>query len=844
MHVRQLYVSRYGPMAPFHSDLSNFVLVHGPNEQGKTLLIDSLVRLLFKGELKRQHLKFFGNLRRVTEEPEGYAVMATHSEEIKLERTESLSDYLPFDLSPEDFRNIFLIRDSDLALSNESHYYETISEKLTGLRSTEIGRVIGAIQRLGRLRSLSPESLLVNNLEQGKYADLMRDARGLVGEIKRLREELRVSNFDELDAEAVETKEARRRFEEERERYRVAEKRGRYRKAAQTIEEIDRLQRSVDSVQALDIAQLRLWQRIAMEREHVSRELDRVQKQLEKTERNIADATVEVEQKRARAGEAETRMRRIERELSPRIDEFHFARAEFAQMTSSIRSVQRSFWGGITAAAIAVAAAAAVPSIVTFVLAGIAAAFSGVMAYQRQRHSRKRVDLDTRETRVLEEAERCGLRVDAPENLGNAIAEFERELGMMHEDMRSAELTLERFAGDKRDSLERASGHERRIGEIDAEIAGIKAVTSMDSTDQFQAAVDIRRGLEHKIGARMDVLRSLVPQAGADADLGRYRTEVRRRLEDSSGDAGVDDDPDMMSRLDGQIQEMEERERHLVSRLKQDSRRLHEMEVRVGELKIFEEPIRCRIAADLDRAAGAVEGWCDRVDRKKETAQEALRIFQEIDEEERSRVGDLFGPRSVVTGLFNDVTDGRYTCVSFDATHNQLFVERADGQRVEVEALSGGAYDQLYLAVRFAIAEKLFPESKGFFIMDDPFIKADHQRLSRLVDTLRRFADRGWQILYFSAKKEVLDALRPDISAGAVQLIELGKTLFNEVESDLPSARPAVTADLFSTLSEPVARRRVEEIVDGARPRSRRWRRAEPDTEPETTPPRQEHLDF
>ena len=34
MHIKQLHVTRYGPMRPFaHDDLRRFTVVHGPNER-------------------------------------------------------------------------------------------------------------------------------------------------------------------------------------------------------------------------------------------------------------------------------------------------------------------------------------------------------------------------------------------------------------------------------------------------------------------------------------------------------------------------------------------------------------------------------------------------------------------------------------------------------------------------------------------------------------------------------------------------------------------------------------------------------------------------------------------
>ena len=58
-------------------------------------------------------------------------------------------------------------------------------------------------------------------------------------------------------------------------------------------------------------------------------------------------------------------------------------------------------------------------------------------------------------------------------------------------------------------------------------------------------------------------------------------------------------------------------------------------------------------------------------------------------------------------------------------------------------------------------------------ILDDPFVKADDERLGRMMEMLRRLVAEGWQILYFSAKDEVRQALAKDIDAGSVRLVTL-----------------------------------------------------------------------
>ena len=62
---------------------------------------------------------------------------------------------------------------------------------------------------------------------------------------------------------------------------------------------------------------------------------------------------------------------------------------------------------------------------------------------------------------------------------------------------------------------------------------------------------------------------------------------------------------------------------------------------------------------------------------------------------------------------------------------------------------------------------------KAFFIMDDPFIKADKKRLKEQTDILKKISDAGWQILYFTAKEEVKELLKEEIKENKVDYIEV-----------------------------------------------------------------------
>jgi uncharacterized protein YhaN len=57
--------------------------------------------------------------------------------------------------------------------------------------------------------------------------------------------------------------------------------------------------------------------------------------------------------------------------------------------------------------------------------------------------------------------------------------------------------------------------------------------------------------------------------------------------------------------------------------------------------------------------------------------------------------------------------------------------------------------------------------------MDDPFIKADTDRLANQLNVLKRISEEGWQILYFTAKDEVKNALKEDLASSRIGYHEI-----------------------------------------------------------------------
>lgn len=182
------------------------------------------------------------------------------------------------------------------------------------------------------------------------------------------------------------------------------------------------------------------------------------------------------------------------------------------------------------------------------------------------------------------------------------------------------------------------------------------------------------------------------------------------------------------------------------------------------------EEIRCENTCDLTNLQEQCQTVKEKHQNQAENAILLTTIFSDLIREEEQKIEELF-VTSQVSSYFARMTKDRYKTVHFDRETKEIHVKRQDGTSMKASQLSAGTLDQLYFAIRIGLAELLLSDKRGFFILDDPFIKADNSRIEEMLTFCQELASNGWQILYFSAKKEIYDCLLPQIGKN-VQIVE------------------------------------------------------------------------
>lgn len=137
-----------------------------------------------------------------------------------------------------------------------------------------------------------------------------------------------------------------------------------------------------------------------------------------------------------------------------------------------------------------------------------------------------------------------------------------------------------------------------------------------------------------------------------------------------------------------------------------------------------------------------------------EDAYAAMEIAQSTLLRATAELQRRFAPRIAgrAQELFGKLTDGRYTRLTLD---EDLAVHAAaEEENVLHSALwrSEGTVDQLYLALRLAMAEELTPEAP--LVLDDALVRFDDKRLREALDVLSEEAEMRQVILFTCQSRE------------------------------------------------------------------------------------------
>ena len=766
MKVKEFSIMRYGPVQNTGRILlGDFNLFWGQNEDGKTLIVDALVKLLLG-----RGAKDFRNIDRVEEKPEGYLVLEDdRGKESKVPDRGDLTKMTG--ITSSQCCNIFVVRNSDLSISREAEFYTDVTDRLTGLRTEDISKIKKALRDIGKI---TPGNAFRDSGDE-KLKTRVEEARGLLEKVRNLAVRVREEGFDELERESLSLRERVKEIERQLQDLEDARRRERYETGKDALE---KLTEGIEQLKRLEVYNERdeqLW------RDY--------EKEIEKYGEQVTDYLREMQSIQAQFDEASQKLSEQEREFKV----FEDRKRDLEQVTLELKNYEMGIGklksDGAKSRFYTVAAAVSAVLLVINILAaavsqsavfyGLLALFFGLMvafAGLRFSFTQKKAHLAALFERIRLNACRFEFRAGTPEELYSSIQRFEEEHRLRYE-------RLEELRRNRRRLEERIQElqnkqipvAQQKIREAEDKIQKIKAKSREESLKEYEKRLQFKEQVERQLGQQASVLKSHFGEKGKqlDENILHWTEEVRKLEEYRDRGQGVRYSEAAALALRAQKDACQRKLDELTARMEALRKEMAEVEREGNAVLKPEEPVHCEMSLHLGLIEDKLARFVDENESRKDAAIQAIQIFEEIEREEKGKVSELFGVNSAVSRYFNEITDGLYEEVVFDQDAGMIRVKRRDGQVLTADKLSGGAYDQLYLSIRLALGEKLLKGNKGFFIMDDPFVKADPNRLETQIGVLRKISELGWQIIYFSAKGEIRDALKGDVEAGRVRYFEV-----------------------------------------------------------------------
>ena len=106
--------------------------------------------------------------------------------------------------------------------------------------------------------------------------------------------------------------------------------------------------------------------------------------------------------------------------------------------------------------------------------------------------------------------------------------------------------------------------------------------------------------------------------------------------------------------------------------------------------------------------------------------------------------------------LLKRLTDGLYIKIWTPLGEDTLYVDTEDGQTLDIGSLSRGTREQLFIAIRLALATSFEKHGVSLpLILDDVLVNFDNHRAAAAADVLAEFAEAGRQIFLFTCHQHI-----------------------------------------------------------------------------------------
>lgn len=247
---------------------------------------------------------------------------------------------------------------------------------------------------------------------------------------------------------------------------------------------------------------------------------------------------------------------------------------------------------------------------------------------------------------------------------------------------------------------------------------------------QRQAAADSGARVRSTLVQLLGQVRQWAPDARSAADIRHFVQQTAQRREDLA--------QEIQQAQSGVLQVQSDDTDGTCARLQQQIAQIQ------GRLAAIGQP------DDLERQLRSMQEQLAQLQGEYDALAMALGSLRTANVALQNRFSPELGRRAAE--IFADMTGSDWSSILLDREFHLSAETDSDPTRRNVQLLSTGTADQLYLAVRLAICEMILPpEQNPPLILDDALLTFDDMRLGKTLDYLTRLGEKR-QILLFTCQ--------------------------------------------------------------------------------------------
>ena len=746
MRLKRLFMGHFGL---FHGRLIEFGpglnLIFGPNESGKTTLVDAIVvSLLARADKKGGGVKSWprtlGNLKERYGTDISLQMMIEHDgREVEFPSPRNFQDR--WDLGWDELRAIFIAREGELELATGSgrefhNWWSSLKGKLLGFEE-EPRKVLSKI---------AAEANLTDNLGltvvQKDHREKIQEKLDWFSE-----NEKRITALRELERQDRDLRTREKRLAAQVEAAERGLLKSKLLRADQIHDQMKKAQeRLTEEYARFSEKDAREWERLAQEMEKESAQVQWLRQQREKEEGKHRQ-TIE------RAAELARRVNALSHTLQ--------AAAEKEQELAEVAVADRKRPGGAIPswapwASWTVALLSLVLGVHSDVLGlliiGVGlVGLALLMTYLLHRQSRMMARLVRRRDRLIRWGREVGLNAETVPDLLKKKMELQQQRDELEGQRKELEAQLPKITK----AIDDLSRQEKaRLAEVDRARQKIGYLRDRVGLADLGA-------LENKLKAKKELLgdvekkyrSSLRELLGTEEGAWSRELERLRELEEVI----PTEDTTAIGKLQDQLEDCRQQQRDIYEQL---TGLTAELKAHFGCQKLEE------VLWKVEDLAGELKD----LNILEQAGRRVLDTFEQVLQQSDAILDEIIGGEEVCR-RFRKITADRYRSVSMDDL--SLRVTDDQDRQWDFINLSSGTRDQLLTVLRLVLAERRLGE-KGFLILDDPLVNSDRFRLGEQMDLLGKLAREGWQILFMTAQDEIRqEAERLAGDETDVQIIDL-----------------------------------------------------------------------